>query len=207
MRLGRVLFALLAGTIVALVVYQSSVARVRDEESVDVVVAARDLPARTIVGADALRVDSVPRRLVSSGTVRAIADAERRVLRDPLFAGEIVNERHLAQRGADLSASLLIPSGKPYAFNLPISLFLSAPPRLQLHDRIDIVAYPRGKSLSEGGVIVSNLEIIDLSPRSSDNVSESQYLTVGASAEEIVRILASREGYVLGIALRPFERP
>ena len=206
-RIGRLAVSLLAGAIVALVVWQASLARVREEEAVDVVAAVHDIPARAILDASLLQVVSVPRHLVPPGTLQSVADVERRVLRDPLYAGELVNERRLAQRGADLSASLLIPTGKPYAFNLPVAMFVAAPPRLQVHDRIDIVAYPRGKPLADGGVIVSNLEVIDLSPRASDNASESAYLTVGATAEEIVRILAAREGSVLAIALRPFVRP
>jgi len=206
-RLGRLAVALLAGVVVALVVWQASLARVREEEAIDVVAVVHDVPARTLVDANLLQIVSVPRHLVPPGTLQSIADAERRVLRDPLYARELVNERHLAQRGADLSASLLIPAGKPYAFNLPVAMFVAAPPRLQVHDRIDIVAYPRGTPLSEGGVIVSNLEVIDLSPRASDNASESAFLTVGATSEEIVRVLAAREGSALAIALRPFIRP
>jgi Flp pilus assembly protein CpaB len=206
-RFGRTAIALLAGALVTFAVWQSSLERVRGEEGVEVIVAARDIPARTVLTADALRTVSLPRSAVPAGSLTSVDAAEKRILRDPLYAGELVNERHLAQRGSDLSASLLIPSGKPYAFNLPVSMFIAAPPRLQVHDRIDVVAYPRGKPISEGGVIVPNLEIIDLSPRATDNASETLFLTVGATSDEIVRILAAREGFTLAIALRPFTRP
>jgi Flp pilus assembly protein CpaB len=206
-RFGRTAIALLAGALVTLAVWQSSLERARGEEGVEVIVAARDIPARTVLTADALRTVSLPRSAVPAGSITSIDAADKRILRDPLYAGELLNERHLAQRGSDLSASLLIPSGKPYAFNLPVSMFIAAPPRLQIHDRIDVVAYPRGKPISEGGVIVPNLEIIDLSPRATDNASETLFLTVGATSDEIVRILAAREGFALAIALRPFTRP
>lgn len=206
MRLGRVGLALIAGAVVAFSIYQASQARERDDESVNVVVAARDLPARTLVDGSALRLEIVPRRLTSTGTITSIAEAAQRVLRDPLYAGEILDARHLAAKGSEPSASLLIPADKPYAFNLPISLFLSAPPRLQVHDRVDIVGYAKGQPLDKSGVLVTNLEIIDLSARTTDNANDSQVLTVGASAEDIVRILAAREQFSLGLALRPFVR-
>lgn len=207
MNARRLLMAVIAGGIVALLVYQASLARVRDEEAVNVIVAAHDLSARTVLTADAIRIASMPRHLVPPGAVLTRDAAERRVLRDPVFVGEIVSERHLA--GGDttqLSASALVPEGKTYAFNLPVSLFLSAPPRLQVHDRIDIVAYPRGKPVSDGGVIVSDLEVIDISTRASENASETTFLTVGATADDIVRILAARDGFALAIGLRPFVR-
>lgn len=206
MRVRRLLVALLAGGVVAFAVFQSSEARVREEESVGVVVTDRDLPARVLLTSGVLRAVSMPRRAVPEGAVESVTDAVDRVLRDPLYRGEVVTEKRLAARGAEFSASILIPPGKPYAFNLPVSMFLSAPPRLQLHDRIDIVGYAIGQPLERGGVIVADLEVIDLSPRVSDNVSESAHLTVGATAEDIVRILAAREGYRLAIALRPFVR-
>ena len=206
MRLGRFVIAIVAGVVVAAIVYQTSVARVAAEAEVPVIVAARDLAARTVLTRDLVTLTTMPRRAVPAGALATTAEADGRVLRDPIFAGEIVSDRHLAGPGADLSASLLIPAGEPYAFNLPIAMFLSAPPRLQLHDRVDIVAYPRGRPVSEGGVIVSDLEIIDLSPRTTDNASGSALLTVAAAADEIVKILAARDGHVLALAVRPFRR-
>jgi Flp pilus assembly protein CpaB len=203
----RLLIALIAGALVAGLVYQASLARVRAEESVDVLVASRDLPPRTILTADAVRTVSMPRHLVPPGAMQTLEAAQQRILRDQLFAGEVVNDRRLVAPGStELSASALVPDGKTYAFNLPVSLFLSAPPRLQVHDRIDIVAYPAGKPVSEGGVIVQDLEIIDISPRTSENASGSAFLTIGATADDIVRILAAREGFTLAIAVRPFVR-
>lgn len=207
MRLSRIILALLAGAVVALTIYLASSARVQDAQGVNVVVASRDLAARTLLDANALRVVVVPRGDLSTGAITSIDDAVRRVLRDPLYAGEILDERHLAARNTEFSASLLIPNDKPYAFNLPVTLFLSVPPRLQLHDRIDIIGYAKGQSLDKGGVIVADLEVIDLSGRVADNATDSTYLTVGATADDIVRILAARDQYALGLALRPFARP
>lgn len=206
MRIGRLVIALLAGVIVTAVVYQAQVARERDEDAVSVVIAGTDMNARTLLGRDVVSAAVMPRRLVPAGALTGTGEAEGRVLRDPIYKGEVVLDRHLAAKGADLSASLLIPPGKPYAFNLPIAMFLSAPPRLQVHDRIDIVAYPRGRPISEGGPIVTDLEVIDLSAKSLDNASQSTFLTVAATADEIVRVLAARDAQSLAIALRPFVK-
>lgn len=204
MNLRRISIALIAGALVAAGVYAAVETRTRSEGTVDVLVAARDLPARAILDEGALRVETVPRYAVAPGTLASTREAVGRVLRDPVYAGGVIREQHLAAQGRDLSASLLIPPDKVYAFNLPVSLFLSAPPRLQLHDRIDIVGYLQGQPLESSGVIVANLEIIDLSTRSSENASETTFLTVGATADDIVRILAARQGYSLAIALRPY---
>ena len=204
MPVRRLAIAIGAGLVVAAIVFQASLVRARDESSVSILVAARDLPARSVVVADDFAFIEVPRAQLPSGAVVAGSDVTQRVLRDPLYRGETLNERHLARSGQDFSASLLIPAEKSYAMNLPVSLFLSAPPRLQVHDRVDIVGYQRGKSLESGGVIVGNLEVIDLSPNFADNASETRYLTVAANVDEIVRMLAVREGYTLALALRPF---
>lgn len=167
------------------------------------VVAAMDIPARTLLARDLIRQELIPRRLVPPGAMTNVADVQDRIVRDPVYSGEVILDKRLAVKGADLSASLLIPPGKPYAFNLPTSLFFSAPPRLQVHDRIDIIAWPRGRPLTEGGPILTNIEIIELSPKQSDNASDSTFLTIAATTEEIVRILAMRDsGQALGLALR-----
>ena len=206
MRIGRLVIALLAGALVTLIVYQAQQNRLADEDAVTVVVATVDVPARTALSRDILANTAMPRRLVPAGAIASVSDAEGRLLRDPLYKGAVLVDKQLAAKGADLSASLLIPPGKPYAFNLPVGMFLSAPPRLQLHDRIDIVAYPKGRPIGEGGPIVVNLEIIDLTPRSTDNANGSTFLTVAATADEIVRVLAARDGQSLAIALRPFVK-
>jgi Flp pilus assembly protein CpaB len=205
-RAGRALIAVLAGLVVTIVVYQAQVERVSQEADVSVVVATVDIPARTLMGRDLVTETVMPRRLVPPGALIGRTSVEGRFLRDPLYKGEVVLDKHLAAQGADLSASLLIPPGKPYAFNLPVGMFLSAPPRLQLHDRIDIIAYPRGRPISEGGPIVTDLEIIDFAPRSSDNANQSTLLTIAATSEEIVRIMAAQNGQSLAIALRPFVK-
>jgi len=205
-RLGRVAIALVAGALVTVIVFQAQEARISEEDAVSVVVATVDIPARTALARDVLTQAVMPKRLVPPGAVTSVADADGRLLRDPLYKGAVLVDKQMAAKGADLSASLLIPPGKPYAFNLPVALFLSAPPRLQLHDRIDVIAYPKGRPLSEGGPIVVDLEIIDLTPRAADNANQSQFLTVAATADEIVRLLAARDGQSLAIALRPFVK-
>lgn len=207
MRIGRLVIAVLAGALVTLIVYSAQQNRLTDEDAVTVVVATVDIPARTALSRDLLANTAMPRRLVPSGAITSTSDAEGRLLRDPLYKGAVLVDKQLAAKGADLSASLLIPPGKPYAFNLPVGMFLSAPPRLQLHDRIDIVGYQRGKSVESGGVIVADLEVIDFSPNFNDNATESRYLTVAVTSEEILRILGARDGYTLAAALRPFAKP
>ncbi|HEX9494762.1 MAG TPA: SAF domain-containing protein [Candidatus Limnocylindria bacterium] len=206
MRLGRLAIAIVAGALVTLIVLQAQQTRLSEEDAIPVVVAAVDIPARTVLARDVLAQTTMPRRLVPPGAIASLSDAEGRLLRDPLYKGTALVDKQIAAKGADLSASLLIPPGKPYAFNLPVGFFLSAPPRLQLHDRIDIIAYPTGRPLSEGGPILTDLEIIDFTPRSADNANQSTFLTVAATSDEIVRLLAARNGQTLAIALRPFGK-
>lgn len=203
MRIGRLAIALIAGAIVTVVVYEASLIRQQEESDVAVVVATIDIPARSLLARDIVRQELRPRRLVPHGAITNVGDVQDRIVRDPVYAGEVLIDKRLATRGADLSASLLIPPGKPYAFNLPTSLFFSAPPRLQAHDRIDIIAYPRGRPISEGGPILSNIEILELSPKQTETTTESAFFTIAATTEEIVRILAMRDtNQTLAIALR-----
>jgi len=207
MRIGRLVVAVVAGAVVALVVLATANVRAHDDETIDVVVAARDLPARAILTQADLSTVQMPRRALPTDAVLDSSVAVQRVLRDPLFQGEVVDQRHLGSQGRDTSASVLIPPDKNYAFNLPMSLFLSAPPRLQVHDRVDIIGYPRGRPVDQGVLLLRDLEVIDLSFRSADNASETTYLTLALDAQEVVRVLALRDsGMILGIALRPYGR-
>ena len=207
LNLRRLVIALTAVLFAAVVVYEVAQYRSDAESLVHVVAAAADLPARAVLVESDLTTAQIPRYAAPPGAIGNVRDIVGRVLRYPALRGEAIVEGRLASAGSERSASLLLPPDKPYAFNLPISLFLSAPPRLQVHDRIDIIGYPRGRPIGEGGVIVANLEVIDISPRTTDNVSDSAFLTVAATSDEIVRVLAAREGLSLAIALRPFAAP
>ena len=95
--LRRVLSAALAAMAVALVVLQL---RPPPEPVTPVLVAARDVPAGTVLADVDLRVDHVPRRFVQPGALAGTADAVGRRVGAALARGEGVTASRLVPRGA-----------------------------------------------------------------------------------------------------------
>jgi len=202
-----ILLALLLGALTAVGVFAVEVENLRaNTERTPVVVAARTILSRSVITVDELRIREMVSRDLPARFYTSPDQLVGTVAAATILDGEAVVPERLADRITLDAASALIPPNKPYAFNVPVGLFFSAPPRLVPHDRLDIIGYPRGSSLDKGGVIIADVEIIDISPRSQENVSATSALTLALDGEQIIRLMAARDGYVLGLAVRPYVR-
>jgi pilus assembly protein CpaB len=81
------------------------------EETVDVVVAASDIPRGNSVAGDQLVVKKYPRELAPAGAISRLEDAVDRTASVPLSTGDPVLERKLASRSAGRGLAPLIPNG------------------------------------------------------------------------------------------------
>lgn len=205
--MGRVWLALGAALLTGASIFLVQVSVVQNlTERQEVVVATKLIPPRSVIGPDEVAMKRVALGDLPQRFFVDLQEVIGRVASETIFAGEAIIPERIAQVGALESASALIPPDKPYAFNVPVGILFSAPPRIQVHDRVDIIGYLRGAPLERSGVILSDLEVIDISPRTQDNVSATTQITLALDGPQIVQLMAARESHVLGIAVRPYAR-
>src|SRR5688572_11861261 len=80
-------------------------------ETVDVVVAARDVPRFTTLTAESVRVKAYPKDLVPPGAVTRLENVIDRVTETHLVRDEPVLESRLAPKGAGRGMAAVIPKG------------------------------------------------------------------------------------------------
>lgn len=158
MRLAVVILVLLgtlaAGAAVLLVqLVKDRVGENRQERSVQVVLAERDLPARTKLTAEHLKTAPVPVRGLAQGYYTSEAQAIGKILRVDVSAGQpLTNEMVVARGGV---ADLLSPG--MLAFSAPVSSRNTAVSLLQPGSIVDVqVTFPL-RSSTEGDAVVFTL--------------------------------------------------
>ncbi len=161
-------------------------------------VAREDIQPGTMVTEDMVEVRAVPEAILPADHLVDVSQAIGRVAVVPISANEVLLPNKFASApGMSLSARL--PDGR-WAMVLPSSWFISPVPELTLGDRLDLVAYQSGQPVSEVGVIVSAIEILQF----SGPAEKPELLTLGVTFDEAVAILYARiNGFTLLALLRP----
>jgi Flp pilus assembly protein CpaB len=171
-----------------------------------VVVAAQDIPSGASITREQLMsadVNVVPRDAVSE-----IDQVVGKWSRYPIVRGEVVSaskilalEPGAVSPGAPLPLSAKIPSGM-FAFNMPVN-WLSGPPPpgLRVGDRVEIIAFQAGGRPDQSGVILTNMEILDLIRDSQGN---AVYIIFPVKLEQAMTLFISHlTGIPTGLLLRP----
>jgi len=111
-----VLCASLIGLLASFLVYRvvSQVARARDDQSDRIVVAAANIGLAETITAQHVKLVPWPKAAVPPGAVRSLADAEGRVVRGSIVAGEPLMEAKLAPQLAGKGGimPMLVPQGQ-----------------------------------------------------------------------------------------------
>lgn len=107
-------FAALMGLLASALVYRVAVSTARPaEEREAIVVAAVNMSMADTVRADRVRLVAWPKQSIPEGALRKVADAEGRVVRNSIFAGEPLLEARLAPQlsGKGGIMPMLVPPG------------------------------------------------------------------------------------------------
>jgi pilus assembly protein CpaB len=142
-----VLAAVAAGL---MVYYVSSVATAQANRPVEVaptatpipvqqvVLAARDIPARTLITAADVVTREYPVALVPGDAFTDVADVVSQTAMALVFAGEILMERQFVEAGGHTGASSILPEGKVLVA-FPATDMLNATGAVREGDRVDIL--------------------------------------------------------------------
>jgi pilus assembly protein CpaB len=204
--LGAYAFAVAAGLAAAWAVREHIQQRTQAIEEqarvpmVPRVVAARDLPAGTTLDIALLAVRDVPEAWAASDSVppESLGRVEGGVLSLPVKAGEPVLLHEVLKSSAEPVASQLGAGRR--AFSLPLGEIRDLPSHVRPDDRIDLyVSFDHeGKALTvpllQGGKVLS----VD-----GDNGGPPSSITLEASADDALKVVAARQGGTLTALLRP----
>ncbi len=140
-----ILLPLLAGLAATLVVYTLTAQEKRAVVGVmtQVVVAAKPIPAKTVISPDMIAVQAIPEQYVTGAAIRRKEEAVGKTTTVPLAEGEIILESNLAQDRRGSAMAFWIPAGTR-AVTVAVNEIIGVAGFIQPGDRVDVmVTFPR----------------------------------------------------------------
>ncbi|OZI24258.1 Flp pilus assembly protein CpaB [Bordetella genomosp. 7] len=198
-------FALIAGLLAAWAAQEHIQARVREIEreaevaTAERLVAAVDLPAGTRLLSAHLAVRGIPLPWLASGSFDADAAdyVIGSILSTDIKQGETILEAHLGADIPEPPLSDLVPAGRR-AVTLPAEEINAAPGVLRPGDLIDLyVSFAhRGQQLTAS--LLQGVRVLAM----NDAADAAATITLDASAQDAVKLVAARHGGTLTAMLR-----
>lgn len=131
-------------------------------DSLEVLVAAGDIPARTVLTTDILAVASYPRELVPTGAIGNVADAIGQTTLAPIPKGAVLVRDQLVAAGGNRGASLTLEKGTVLVA-FPTADPLTVAGLVEAGDSVDILAtLPGADGVSSTQTIVQNLVVVSV---------------------------------------------
>jgi len=164
-----VVFALIAAVLVFVVLSNSDDSTTSSDQpaapavnTVAVVTAASDIPARARITADMLRVSAIPTDLALTGTYSTSESLAGLTARYPIAQGEQVTTAKIGEElKDDLSLSLVIPAGKR-AIAIPVKEQTNVGGLVLPGDIVDVIAIfaESGSSVDKAITLLQNVEVL-----------------------------------------------
>jgi len=182
-----------------------------------VVVATVDIPGRTVITKEMVKVVMVPTDLVQPGAANDLSKVVGVMSRVPVNLGDQITDRRLAIEGKVSGFVGAIPSDKR-AFTIAANDITGVAGFLKAGDYVDVVVTLAGKGDSEDGVSKMLFQnVLVLAYNRNDNMESTGTKDKSGAAEKMssvtlavspreatVLALASESGKV-SLALRPFQ--
>ncbi len=191
-----VLLAVLAGALTFAFLEQLQAESVPTGQAL---VALQDIRPGTEITFDMVEVRRVPIAQLPRDAATETSQAVGRIVALPIVAGEVIIPERLAGTAAEGGLSAKLPDGR-WALVLTRGWLISPIPEVKVGDRVDLVAYLTGDPLTDAGVIISAVEIIDFSGSSGS----PDQLTVAVTLDEAITILYT---HVNKFNILPLLRP
>lgn len=179
-----------------------------------VVVAVKDIPGRTVITADMVKVITLPPDLVQPGSAREVSKVIGVMTRVPIVTGDQVTEKRLAVEGKVSGFTGSIPHDKR-AFTISATDVTGVAGFVKAGDYVDIVAAfdksVAGENMS--ALLLQNILVLaanhnddmDTSGKDKKSTEKMVSVTLAVSPDEAGQLaLAEAKGKV-HIALRPFQ--
>lgn len=200
-----ILLAILTGGALYQVATQSDAAKAAPAgPTTGVVVAKTDLPARTVLTADSLALQSYPASLVPAGSFTSAADVVGQTTTVPIVRGQPVLRPQLSIAGARQPASQTIDKGKVLVA-FPTGDPLTSAGLVGVGDRVDILATVvagQGEATRVTQTTLQDLEVLEiLAPTGERQTARSLVFVVDHQVALVLKYLRDAQA-IVDLAIR-----
>jgi len=170
-RTGYVMIALgvflgVLGFFVTFILALRATARTGDIPMQPVVVAATDIPERTLIQANQVRVIDLPADRVPPTAAASPTEVVGKFAVNRLYAGQLVVREALADTGGSAGLAFAIPPGKVLVtVNFASAANTVATGAIRPGDRVDIIVYTDGDNGKQAAATFRNLEVFSVGGR------------------------------------------
>jgi pilus assembly protein CpaB len=180
-----------------------------------VVTASQDIPARTEITAEMVRVARVPENILLPGAFTSQDLVIGRVARIPIFAGEQLVQEKLASSRTDLGLAYIVPEGLR-GMAVEVDRVISPSGLVRPGDRVDIIAVvdvvyedldtERKVTVTRSFIVAQNIEVLAVEQSLQNRPVIADSASAAADDGTLVeQPEADPEGEVVTMALSPIE--
>jgi pilus assembly protein CpaB len=172
-------------------------------ESVEVLVAAADIPARAVLTRESVNARTYPRDLVPSGALGYVDDAIGQTTVAPIPKGAVVLRTQLIAAGGNKGASVTLEKGMVLVA-FPTSDPLTVAGLVEIGDRVDILAtLPGADGARRTQTIVQNLVVVDVVRPNRDQPTRPAALTFVVDPQVALVLKNLRDSqYTIDLSIR-----
>lgn len=173
----------------------------------EVVVARQELPPRTVITPDMLKLERVPVELIHKDAAISLDQVNGRIVKSPIMAGEQVLTTRLVPAGQKPSMAFAIPPGRR-AVTVAVNEVVGVAGFVQAGDRVDVLSNLEDSEGNNVSVIVlQNVPVLAI-----DQIMESELdakpkvvttVTLAVTLREAQRLALAESQGSLRLALRP----
>ncbi len=202
-------FALLAA-FMAYYTINSAKQAALNEQYIQVVAAAQDIPANTLITAEMLESKNFPRSLQTGKEITDVNAAVGRLSPVAIGKGEYLLENRLVKPGEGKDRlAYTVPEGMR-AMSIPINAVTGISNMIKIGDRVDFVAIVPPNSASpepRSMMVLQNIEILAVGSAFKDTGApqnaESATLTVAVDPQSALKLKMALKSTDFALALRP----
>ncbi len=176
-----------------------------DNETLDVLVANRDLKEEELLKLDMVKVTKIARSAVPPGAFASFKEVEDRWIRTAMLEGDPIIEKKLGPKGAPPGLVANIPPGMR-AFALDVTEQSSVSGFILPGHHVDVIRYeqsekhePRGETILQNVLVLAAGQTFT---RKEEKTVQSRTVTLALSPQEVITVVAARAKGNLSLSLR-----
>jgi pilus assembly protein CpaB len=209
-----IVIALVLSLITAGLVYRYVQQQGGARQSDPVIVAAQDIPRKTMITHDMVKVINVPAELVQADSLKDINDAVGKLSKVPITAGDQISERKLMLEGKNDDFIGSIPIDKR-AFTIPVDEVTGVAGFVKPGDYVDVI-YTLNKAADGrniGSLLLQNIlvlaanheDAIDTIGKEKRSVDTIISVTLAVTPDEASMLALAKESGKVHLSLRPVQ--
>src|SRR4051812_3329915 len=177
-----------------------------EEETQDVIVAARDFKEEEVLKADMVKAIRMAKSAVPAGAFSSFKDIEDRWVKTTMLEGDLIIDRKLGPKGSPPGLVANIPKGMR-AFAVDVNEQSGVSGFILPGHRVDVVRYESGERLQQqrAETILQNILVLaagQVFMRPEEKAVQSRTVTLAVSPEQVDILVAAKVKGPLSLSLR-----